>query len=386
MPLSIYSLAIGVFAICTSEFVIMGLLQNVAHEFQVSISFAGFLVSGYALGVVLGAPLLTPFLLALPRKEVLIGLMFLFTLGNLCCALAPNYGFLLIGRFITALAQATFFGLGAVVAAQLVTADRQASAVSAMFMGATIANVVGAPIGTAIGQAYGWRMTFFDITVLGVLAAFMLIQLFPKINAANSDKLGQEFHALMQPALLRALLITVLGFSGAFTVFTYIAPILTKITGVSANTVPVFLLLFGLGLTVGNPIGGRLSDHNLIGAIRITLIFMISTLLLMRLLLHSPIAMSVIIFLFGVATFATITPLQLQVMAEAGKAPVLASAFNIAAFNLGNAGGAWIGGVVISHGFGITAVPWIAAAISFVGLALTFTIRKPTRRLRAAEE
>jgi DHA1 family inner membrane transport protein len=377
MPIAIYALAIGAFAICTSEFVIMGLLLEVARELQVSISSAGFLVSGYAFGVVLGAPLLTPFLLRLPRKGVLIGLMILFAFGNLACALAPNYEFLLVARLVTALAQATFFGLGAVVAAKLVAPHRQASAISAMFLGATLANVLGAPIGAALGQAYGWRMTFFAITGLGVLAALAVARLIPKVDTGGGHNVGQEFRALMQPGLLRALLITVLGFGGTFTAFTYIAPILTELTGIAANIVPALLLLFGLGMTVGNPIGGRLSDRNLMGAVRITLFFLIATLLLLRLLVHSPVGMTAVIFLFGAAMFATIAPLQMQVMAEAGKAPVLASAFNIAAFNLGNAGGAWVGGVVIDQGLGLTALPWVAAAISLAGVALTYTIRKP---------
>jgi DHA1 family inner membrane transport protein len=377
MPIAIYALAAGAFVICTSEFVIMGLLLDVARELQVSISSAGFLVSGYAFGVVLGAPFLTPFLLRLPRKGVLISLMILFSIGNLACALAPNYELLMVARVVTALAQATFFGLGAVVAAKLVPPNRQARAISAMFLGATIANVLGAPIGAALGHAYGWRMTFFGITGLGVLAALAVARLIPKVDTDSKANLGQEFRALMQPRLLRALFITVLGFGGTFTAFTYIAPILTEVTGVNTNIVPALLLLFGLGMTAGNPIGGRLSDRHPANAVRITLFFLVVTLLLLWLFIHSPIGIAVAIFLFGAASFATLSPLQMQVMAEAGKAPVLASAFNIAAFNLGNACGAWIGGVVINQGLGLTALPLVAAGISLIGVALTFMIRKP---------
>lgn len=377
MPIAIYALAIGAFAICTSEFVIMGLLLEVAKDLGVSVGQAGYLVTSYALGVVLGAPFLTPFLVKLPRKSVLVGLMVLFAVGNLACALAPNYELLFAARLVTALAQATFFGLGAVVAGKLVPPDRQARAISAMFLGATIANIAGAPAGAALGQAMGWRSSFLAIAALGVVAALAVARLVPKVPTEGAVRLRQEFGALVQPAMLRALLITVLGFGGTFTAFTYIAPMLTSVTGVAASTVPALLLLFGLGMTVGNPIGGRLTDRNLMQAVRLTLTALIVVLLALHFVMPSAVGMTIVIFLFGAAMFATISPLQVQVMSQAGKAPVLASAFNIAAFNLGNAGGAWIGGLVIDQRLGVQALPWFAALISLAGLALTFTVRKP---------
>ncbi|WP_175803289.1 MFS transporter [Burkholderia ambifaria] len=376
MPIAIFALAIGAFAICTSEFVIMGLLLDVARDLHISISGAGFLVTGYAMGVVVGAPLLTPFLARLPRKPVLIGLMGLFAVGNLACAVAPNYELLLLARLVTALAQATFFGLGAVVAASLVAPDRQASAISTMFLGATIANIIGAPAGTVIGQWFGWRTTFAAVAAIGVLAAIAIAMLVPHLKRSEDHNFAKELRTLTQASTLRALLITVLGFGGTFTAFTYIAPMLTEITGLNAKFVAPLLLLFGLGMTIGNPVGGRLADRNLMGALRLTLGALIAVLALIGVLMHSTIAMVILVFLFGAAMFATIAPLQMNVMTYAKDAPVLASAFNIAAFNLGNAGGAWLGGVAIDHGLGLTNLPWVAALVSVVGLLLSLTVRR----------
>jgi len=376
MPIAIFALAIGAFAICTSEFVIMGLLLDVARDLHISISSAGFLVTGYAMGVVVGAPLLTPFLARLPRKPVLIGLMGLFAVGNLACAVAPSYELLLLARLVTALAQATFFGLGAVVAASLVATDRQASAISTMFLGATIANILGAPAGTVIGQWFGWRTTFVAVAAIGVLAAIAIAMLVPHLTRSEDHNFAKELRTLTQASTLRALLITVLGFGGTFTAFTYIAPMLTEITGLDAKFVAPLLLLFGLGMTVGNPVGGRLADRNLMGALRLTLGALIAVLALIGVLMHSTVAMVVLVFLFGAAMFATIAPLQMNVMTYAKDAPVLASAFNIAAFNLGNAGGAWLGGLAIDHGLGLTNLPWVAALVSVVGLLLSLTVRR----------
>lgn len=376
MPIAIWALAIGAFAICTSEFVIMGLLLDVARDLHISIPDAGFLVTGYAMGVVVGAPLLTPFLARLPRKPVLIGLMSLFALGNLACAFAPGYELLLLARLVTALAQATFFGLGAVVAAGLVAPDRQASAISTMFLGATIANILGAPAGTAIGQWLGWRTTFMAVAAIGVLAALAIAALVPHLKRPENHNFAKELRTLTQASTLRALLITVLGFGGTFTAFTYVAPMLTEVTGLNAKFVAPLLLLFGLGMTVGNPLGGRLADRNLMGALRLTLGALIVVLALIGMLMQSAPAMVVLVFLFGAAMFATIAPLQMNVMTYAHDAPVLASAFNIAAFNLGNAGGAWLGGLAIDHGLGLTNLPWVAALVSLVGLLLSLTVRR----------
>lgn len=380
MPIAILALAVGAFAICTSEFVIMGLLLDIARDMNIPISTAGFLVTGYAMGVVIGAPLLTPFLARLPRKPVLISLMVLFTVGNLACAIAPTYELLLVARLVTALAQATFFGLGAVVAAGLVKPEKQASAISTMFLGATVANVIGAPLGTVVGQAYGWRSTFHAVAVIGVIGVLTLATLIPAVARERGQNFARELRSLLQPGTLRALLITVLGFGGTFTAFTYIAPMLTEVTGMSAKAVGPMLLLFGLGMTVGNPIGGKLADRNLMSGLRTTLFGLIGVLALIGLFMHSTVMMIVLVFLFGAVMFATIAPLQMNVMTYAKDAPVLSSAFNIAAFNLGNAAGAWAGGWAIDHGIGLGGLPWVAVLISITGLLLSFTVRSTAAR------
>lgn len=374
MPVAIWALAIGAFAICTSEFVIMGLLQEVANDLSITIGQSGFLVTGYALGVVLGAPFLTPFLVGLKRKPVLISLMLLFTLGNIACAVAPTYETMLVSRLVTALAQAAFFGLGAVVATKLVPADKQASAIAAMFMGATLANIFGAPLGTFIGQELGWRSAFYVIAVLGVLSALSIAKLLPSIQKEAASNLAAEFRALAQPSMVRALLITIFGFGGTFTAFTYISPMLTELTGMSIDYVPAMLLLFGFGMAVGNPIGAKLTNKGVIFGMRITLLALIAALVALYFSTHSAIAMVIVSFLFGAAMFATIPSLQTYVLSEAGNAPVLASAFNIAAFNLGNACGAWLGGVSVDSGIELGYLPLIAAAVSVVGLLLSLTV------------
>lgn len=375
MPIAIWALSIGAFAICTSEFVIMGLLQEVAKDLNVSISQSGFLVTGYALGVVLGAPFLTPFLVGLKRKAVLIGLMLLFTVGNVACAIAPDYNTMLIARVFTALAQAAFFGLGAVVAIRLVKPEKQASAIAAMFLGATLANIFGAPFGTYIGQVIGWRNTYYIIAALGVISALSIAKLLPHIESEAPTNLKQEFAALIQPGMIRALLITIFGFGGTFTAFTYISPILTDITGMSLDYVPAMLLLFGAGMAVGNPIGARLTNKSVVFGMRSTLLLLMVVLVALYFAMGSTVAMVAVTFLFGVAMFATIPSLQTYVLSEAGKAPILASAFNIAAFNLGNAGGAWVGGEVIDAGLSLQMLPIIAAAVTALGLLLALSVR-----------
>ncbi|WP_127957110.1 MFS transporter [Serratia microhaemolytica] len=384
MPIAIWALSIGAFAICTSEFVIMGLLQQIALDLSVTIPQSGFLVTGYALGVVLGAPFLTPFLVGLKRKAVLVGLMLLFTVGNLACAIAPDYNTMLLARIFTALAQAAFFGLGAVVATRLVEPHKQASAIAAMFLGATLANIFGAPIGAFIGQEIGWRSTFYIIAALGVISAISIAKILPNIETEAPSNLKQEFAALIQPGMIRALLITIFGFGGTFTAFTYISPILTDITGMSLSYVPAILLLFGVGMAVGNPVGARLTNISVIFGMRSTLLLLMVMLLALYFSLASPIAMVVVTFLFGAAMFATIPSLQTYVLSEASKAPVLASAFNIAAFNLGNAGGAWLGGEVIDSGIALQYLPLVATAVTGVGLLMAITVSQKRKSAEVA--
>lgn len=372
MPLAVYALAIGAFAICTMEFVIVGLLLNISNDLFISISSAGMLVTAYALGVVIGAPLLTPFMVRFKRKKALVALMALYVLGNIACAVATNYQFLMGARIIAALVQASFFGLGAVVATQLVPEGKQASAIAAMFLGATLANVFGAPLGTVVGQYFGWRSTFIACSIIGVIAGIAIAVMVPDVKSARPKNIGKEFAVLLQPKALKALLITILGFGGIFTALTYLGPLLTQVTGFPETAVSWLLFIFGVGMVIGNPLGGRITDRNLRLGILITLIALLAVLVALGFLASFKIATVVLIFLFGAAMFSAIPPLQVQAMQATAEAPVMGSSFNIAAFNLGNAGGAWLGGYVLDHGMAVSGLPMVAAAVTAVGLMFAF--------------
>ena len=370
-PLGLYALTAGAFGIGTTEFVIMGLLLQVAADLHVSIAAAGLLISGYALGVFVGAPLLTAATSRMPRKAVLVALMVVFTIGNLACALAPNYTALMIARVVTSLAHGTFFGVGAVVATGLVAPDRKASAISIMFTGLTVATLLGVPAGAWLGLHFGWRATFWAVTAIGVIATVVIATLVPADKSdAAPIAFREELKAIARPQVLLGLLMTVLGFAGVFTVFTYIQPILTQVTGFADSAVSPILLVFGVGMIVGNLLGGRLADHRLMPALIATLIALALVLGLMTFALHSKLAAVIFVGLFGVAGFATVPPLQLWVLQKAEGGQSLASSLNIGAFNLGNALGAWLGGVVIVHGPGLGAVTWIAALVTVSGLAV----------------
>jgi DHA1 family inner membrane transport protein len=370
MPFALYALTAGAFGIGVTEFVIMGLLLEVSADFHVSVATAGLLISGYALGVVAGAPVLTALSSRWPRKNVLIGLMVIFTVGNAACALAPSYGFLMAARVLTALAHGTFFGVGSVVATSLVPADRRASAIAIMFTGLTVANILGVPFGTWLGQQFGWRSTFWAVTLIGVVAVAVIALLVPKDTAKpEAGDWRADFKAMARRPVLLGLLTTVLGFAGVFAVFTYIAPALTQITGFADSAVSPILLVFGGGLVVGNLIGGRLADRNVVRTVLSTLVVLAVVLGLMTFALHSKIAAVIFIGLLGAAGFATVAPLQMWVLGKAeGAGQSLASSFNIAAFNLGNALGAWAGGAVIEHGAGLNAIPLVAALMPLAAL------------------
>ncbi|MEP9375565.1 MFS transporter [Aquabacter sp. CN5-332] len=375
MPIALYALTAGAFGIGVTEFVIMGLLLEVSADLHVSISAAGLLISGYALGVVVGAPLLTVLTGRWPRKAVLVGLMVVFTLGNLACALAPDYWTLMAARVLTAFAHATFFGVGSVVATGLVPKERKASAIAIMFTGLTVANILGVPLGTWLGQAYGWRATFWAVTVIGVIAVAVIALLVPKDTSQQeeSSSLRQDLAVLGRPALLLGLLTTVLSWVGVFAGFTYIAPILTRITGFSEAAVSPILLVFGGGLVIGNLLGGRLADRSLVPTVFGTLLALSVVLGLMTFAIHSQVAAVIAIGLFGAVAFATVAPLQMWVLEKAmGAGQSLASSFNIAAFNLGNAIGAWLGGVVIDQGPGLSAIPWVAGLVPLAAMAVAY--------------
>lgn len=386
MPIAVYALTAGAFGIGTTEFVIMGLLLQVAADLQVSVAMTGLLISGYALGVFVGAPVLTLATRKLPRKQVLILLMAIFTLGNIACALAPSYGLLMAARIVTSLAHGTFFGVGSVVATSLVPEDKKASAIAVMFTGLTIATLLGVPAGAWLGLHFGWRATFWTIAVIGVIAMLVLARLVPadkgKVEVAP---LREELATLADPQVLLGLAMTVLGFGGVFAVFTYIQPILVEIAGFSQEAVSPILLLFGLGLIVGNMLGGKLADRNLPVALLATTATLAIVLFAMTAALRSPVAVTIFVGLIGAAAFATVAPLQMRVLDKAGPAGRnLASSLNIAAFNLGNAFGAWLGGVTIDHGPGLAAVTWVAALVPLASLVLAVISLRLDKRPQAA--
>lgn len=371
MPLALLVLALSSFAIGTTEFVIMGLLPEVAADLSVTIPQAGWLVTGYALAVAIGAPVMAVSTAKLKRRTALIALMAFFIAGNLLCALASGYWVLMIARIVTALCHGAFFGIGSVVAAGLVAEDRKARAVALMFTGLTLANVLGVPLGTAIGQAYSWRATFGVVTVIGIVTISGLIAILPRDKQQENGSILREIAALRNGGLWLALSTTVFFAASMFALFTYIAPLLRDVTGVSPEGVTWTLFLIGLGLTVGNLVGGKLADWRLgatlagvFAAIAITSIAFSYT---SRFFIPAEITL----FLWALASFAAVPALQVGVVGFGKDAPDLVSTINIGAFNTGNALGAWVGGLVIDAGFDLTRVPLAAALMALIGLGAT---------------
>ncbi|MFG2885115.1 MFS transporter [Streptomyces sp. NPDC048297] len=371
MPLALLALAVGAFGIGTTEFVMMGLLPDVADDLGVSIPTAGHLVSAYALGVVIGAPLLAALTARLPRRTVLIGLMVLFVVGNALSALAPGYDSLLAARFLSGLPHGAFFGVGAVVATAMVPPERKARSVSLMFLGLTVANVAGVPVATLTGQHLGWRATFLGVSAIGVAAIAALALLIPHDRAtAPTTGLRGELAALRSLPVWLALGTTVAGFGALFAAYSYITPMLTDSAGFAEGSVTVLLALFGVGATAGNLLGGRLADHAMRGTLFGGLAAVGVVLLLFPVLMRAEWSAALAVTLLGTAAFVTGSPLQLMVMEKASSAPSLASSANQAAFNLANAGGAWIGGLALAAGFGATSPALAGAALAVLGLAV----------------
>lgn len=393
MPFALYALAIGGFGIGLTEFVIMGLLPEVGADFGVTPTVAGYLISGYALAVAVGGVGLTALLNRVDRKRALLLLMVLFIAGNLVSALAFTYEVMLAGRILAALCHGAFFGIGAVLAAGLVPAHRKAAAISIMFAGLTTATVLGVPFGTFLGQAFGWRSTFWAITVIGVVAFVGITALVPathrsathkvpvrfsdggtapsdQVPAGPAPSLRTELSAFRNTQVWFSLVATVLGFGGMFGGFTYIAFTLTEVSGFAATTVPWLLVLFGVGLFAGNILGGRAADRNLGRTLLVLFTLLALVLAAFAPVAHLKWAALVALLLMGFFGFATVPGLQMRIMGFAAKAPTLASGANIAAFNVGNALGAWAGGLGLAAGFGYTSPLWVGALITLVGLAV----------------
>ena len=385
MPLALFALTLSAFAIGTTEFVIVGLLPTIASQLQVTLPSAGLLVSLYALGVAIGAPLLTAVTGKLPRKWLLVGLMALFTLGNLLAWQAPDYGTLILARVLTGLAHGVFFSIGSTIATSLVPKEKAASAIAIMFTGLTVALVTGVPLGTWIGQLFGWRETFLVVSALGLIACVGSYCLIPaNLPRGAAAFLRDQLVVLTQPALLRVYAKTALGYGGAFTAFTFLAPILQQVSGFSASSISLILLVYGVSVAVGNIWGGKLADRKgAIPALKILFSGLAAILLALTFTASHPLLVVLTVLVWGGFAFGNVPALQVLVVQEAERhapnAVDVASGLNIAAFNIGIAIGSVVGGVVVEH-LGLMHTPWVGALIVVAALGLTLVSERRQRR------
>ncbi|APW35829.1 MFS sugar transporter [Rhodoferax koreense] len=389
MPLALLALTISAYAIGTTEFVIVGLLPVIAADLQVSLPSAGLLVSLYALGVAIGAPVLTALTGRLPRKVLLLSLMVLFTAGNLLAWQAPGYASLVTARILTGLAHGVFFSIGTTIATSLVPREKAASAIAIMFTGLTVALVTGVPLGTFIGQHFGWRETFLAVSALGLVAFFGSLAFVPSgIRHAAPASLLQQVRVLGQPRLLLVYATTALGYGGSFIAFTYLAPILQDVSGFSAGTVSLVLLVYGVSVAVGNIWGGKLADrHGAIRALQVVFLGLAAVLFALTFTAHNPWLAVATVLLWGAVAFGNVPGLQVYVVQQAERvtpqAVDVASGLNIAAFNLGIAGGALAGGTIVEK-LGLMHTPWIGAIVVLGALGLTTFMGRLDRRLPAS--
>ena len=389
MPLALFALTIAAYAIGTTEFVIVGLLPTVADDLHITLPLAGLIVSVYALGVTFGAPILTALTGRIERKPLLLGLMALFIIGHIIAALSPGYEVLLVARVVSAFAHGVFFSVGSTIAADLVPENRRASAIAMMFMGLTVAIVTGVPLGTFIGQTFGWRTTFAVVAGLGVVAFAGIALLLPSnIKKAPPASIGEQIRVLATGRLLLVYAMTALGYGGTFVAFTFLAPILEQITGFASSAVALILMLYGMAIAIGNVVGGRISNRDPVKALTFLFIAQALVLVLFGFTAISSWLTIPTLAILGFLSFANVPGLQLYVVQLARElrpnAVDVASALNIAAFNLGIAMGAWIGGLVVESRFGLGATPFVAAALVAVALGLTIRSGALDRRSRPA--
>ncbi len=372
MPLALLALAVVAFGIGTTEFATMGLLPQIADGIGVSVPQAGNIVSAYALGVVVGAPVLTGIGARIPHKRLLLLLSGLFVVGNVASALAPGFGLLFAARFLAGLPHGALFGVGAVVASRLVAPDRAARAVSKMFLGLTIANIVGVPAGTALGQHLGWRAAYVAVAVIGLVALVALALFVPHQPRGSQTGVRHELRAMRNRQVAIGLATAVVGFGGFFAVYSYLVPMLTHLTGLSDSSTTLVLALYGVGMTLGTLAAGPLTDRALRPTLYAGLTLMSSALVAFYFTVHSTVPALVTITLIGAMGALITTPVQMLLMAKAKDAPTMAAASNHSAFNLANAGGAWLGGVAISAGWGWASPSLVGAALGVAGLGLAF--------------
>ncbi|MNK40447.1 Inner membrane transport protein YdhP [compost metagenome] len=376
MPIALLALTLSAFAIGTTEFVIVGLLPIIAADLGVNLPSAGLLVSLYALGVAVGAPVLTALTGKIPRKTLLLSLMVLFTLGNLLAWKSPGYETLVVARILTGLAHGVFFSIGSTIATSLVPKDKAASAIAIMFTGLTVALVTGVPLGTFIGQHFGWRETFLAVSALG-LVAFIGSLLYVPSTIAHSKpaSLLQQVQVLAQPRLLLVYAMTAVGYGGSFIAFTYLAPILQQVSGFSAGAVGVVMLVYGVSVAFGNIWGGKLADkRGPVRALKRIFLLLAFVLLLLTFTAPHPVLVVITVLLWGAVAFGNVAGLQVYVVQQAEhftpRAVDVASGLNIAAFNLGIAGGAWGGGLIVEH-LGLVHTGWIGALVVLGAFGLT---------------
>jgi DHA1 family inner membrane transport protein len=385
MPLALWALTLSAFAIGTTEFVIVGLIPTIASSLGVSVPSAGLLVSLYALGVALGAPVLTALTGRVPRKHLLLALMALFTAGNLVAWMAPGYGALMAARVLTGLAHGVFFSIGSTIATSLVAKEKAASAIALMFTGLTVALVTGVPLGTFIGQTFGWQVTFLAVSLLGAVA-FVGIWILVPHNIAGSEpaSLATQLAVLKKPRLLLVYAMTTLGYGGSFIAFTYLAPILQQVSGFSAGSVGLVMLVYGISVAAGNIWGGKLADRNgPVPALQIVFALLAVVLLVLQFTAPYPPLVLATVLAWGAVAFGNVPGLQVYVVQraerDAPRAVDVASGLNIAAFNVGIALGAWGGGIIVAN-FGLMATPWIGALVVLGALALTTLAGRLDRR------
>ena len=379
------ALAVSAFGIGTSEFIIMGLLPDLARSFHVSIPKTGILVSGYALSVTLGSPLVALALSRMDRKRALLILMGMFLVGNALCALAPTFLLLLLARILTALCHGAFFGIGSIVASHLVPRSERAQAIAIMFSGLTLANVLGVPAGTALGQAFGWRFAFWAIVPICLVAGIGLFRLVPH-QAAERIHLKHEFHAVVRPQVQLVLAMSTLSSVSLFCVFTYIAPILEQVTHLSPAAVTKVLVVFGVGITLGNLVGGRLADWRQMPVLIVGIMLLILIFLAMPLVETTVVPAVLMVFVWGCIHFAAGAPLQARIVDQAKGAPNLASTLNQGAFNLGNALGASLGGIMLTEGIGYRYLSLGSAAVASVALLVALIALRVERSQRGSAE
>lgn len=370
-PIAIWMLAIGAFAIGMTEFVIMGLLPNIARDFDVSVSQAGQLITGYALGVAIGGPIIVMLTIKWNRKYLLLALMAIFIVGNIAASFSPNYGFMMTSRIITSLAHGSFFGIGSILAASMVKPEKRASAMALMFMGLSMSNILGVPFGTLIGQNFGWPMTFIIISVIGALALIGIIIFVPMKKETVKSSVLNELKILKEKRLWLTLAVTLFGFSSVFAYFTYISTVLIDVSHVQENLISYLLIIFGIGVTLGNVVGGKLADWNLNKALKIIFSVFILYFILLYFVQMNGLLMVAGIFFFGLIGFSMGPSLQYKSTLISQDAPTLASTLNQSAFNLGNALGAFIGGVVVTN-LPVASLSLIAPILTVIGLIFLF--------------